>query len=72
MKDSQSLLPLAKVDALVTQITSPPSSRTSSASRLMFSQTPREAGTSAGAPGSQNMFCMSTTTKAVLSGSSAS
>ena len=59
------LLPFADVVALVIQITSPPISRSSSLRRLS-SQIPREAGTSAGAPGSQNMFCMSMTTRQSL------
>ncbi|MNR19222.1 hypothetical protein D3C85_1360010 [compost metagenome] len=58
--------------ACVHQTTRPPALRTAAAMRLMLPQMLREAGTSAGAPGSQNVPCMSITTSADFLASSTS
>jgi hypothetical protein len=55
--------------ACSTQITGTPRSRNPAVSVLILPTIERETGTSAGLPGSQNVFCMSTTTSAVFFGS---
>ena len=71
-KSSQSLLPPIRLLACRTQITGTPRLRSSAVSLLIGSTMSLDAGTSAGLPGAQNVFCMSITISAVRAGSSRS
>ena len=62
-------MPALSLTTPTIQMTVPFVWRTSAASLLIAGTTPREAGTSTGAPGARNAFCMSTTTNAVFLGS---